>query len=202
MENAVVVQNEATKLDVPVVDSTHPSATVCRDAAVNVFERVMNWHPLHQTAEIAAVNLIAKMENDTFFETQLALTERQQEHIKEHIATVFKEAASAAIAKVRDFEKQSSEFIGNIVIQELMKIPEATMHAIGEVVNRGALLAMTAVEANSTNEDYDKIGMRKSKITGDITIPTRGIFISTNVVEEIKANINFRYKPDVDTKVT
>jgi hypothetical protein len=74
------------------------------------------------------------------------------------------------------------------------------MSAIGAEINRGALLAMTAVKVNATNDERDEVVMWKSKTTGDITCPTRGVFVSTNCVEKIKEQINFK-EIDVDTEV-
>lgn len=199
MAKKTVVQNEPTPIEAGNV--TPEAAGVCRDIAVRVFDRVMAWHPLRVAAELAGNMMVAKMENADFFETKLALTEKQAEMVKCEISQVMAEAASAAVAKVKDYEANVDDFIGRVVIEELTRIPELTMQVIGAEVNRGALLAMMAVQAKATNEERDEIVMWKSKDTGDITIPTRGVFISTNVLEDMKDGLNFRGIDDVRREI-
>lgn len=50
--------------------------------------------------------------------------------------------------------------------------------------------AAIAVAADTKSTDSNKIELRHSKSSGDITIPTRGIFLSTNCVEAIKNSID------------
>jgi len=192
-----VVQNKATPIEsiVPEADS------VCRDVAERVFEKVMNWHPLEKAADIAAGLIIKEMENADFFEEKYSLTERQANFIRDRIKATMFDGGRAAVAEIKDFDKKHEDYVGSVVIRELITIPEKTMQEIGKSINRGALLAMTVLEASATNEDYDKIVMRKSKDTGDITIPTRGVFISTNCIERIKNDINFLGSSDVTVEV-
>jgi len=198
-----VVQNSPTPLDETseaLVVEEH--IEVCREVTEKIFKRVMNWHPLRQAAELAGQMLLAKADNAMpLFGEGCNLTERQQDYIKTHIEVVFREAASAAISKVKNFEREAENNIGRIVVTEMVTIPEKTMSAIGQSINRGAVLAMQAVQAKATNDDYDEILMRKTKHAGDITIPTRGVFISTNAVEKIKDSINFIGAHGVATEV-
>ena len=64
------------------------------------------------------------------------------------------------------------------------------MSAIGQEFNRGAIINAIAVAADTKSNDSNKIELRHSKSSGDITIPTRGIFLSTNCVEAIKNSID------------
>jgi hypothetical protein len=201
-EEKTVVQNEATPIDDNGVDAMNDECVdVCRQIAENVFHRVMGWHPLNVAAKLAGAMLVAKMESSDFFEEKYALTERQSDYIKANITAIMVEAADTAVAQVKNFEKEAADFIGRVVIQEMVKISEKTMSAIGQTVNRGALLAMTVVQAKATNEERDELTMWKSKHAGDVTVPTRGVFISTNCIEKIKEDINFLGIKDVTTEV-
>jgi len=192
---AKVVQNKETPLQKAIPEATE----VCREVAVKVFERIMRWNPIREAGTLAANLLIAEMESKDFFHEKYSLSERQAGLIKERIQALMANAANSVVLDIKDYEKNREEYIGRVVIEELLKIPEETMGAIGESINRGALLAMTAFVANAKNEDFDEITMRKSKSTGDITIPTKGIFISTNCIERIKGEIDF-LKKDVKTE--
>jgi len=196
-EEKVVVQNEAT----PIESAVPEADRVCRDVAERVFERVMDWHPLEEAASIAAGLIVDGMNKSDFFDEKYSLTERQANYIREKIEEAVFQGARSAVAKINDFDKKHGDFVGGVVIRELMKIPEKTMQAVGKSINRGALLAMTAMQAKATNEDRDEIVMWKSKDTGDITIPTRGVFISTNCIERIKEDINFSDLEGVTTEV-
>jgi len=191
-----VVQNEETPLQAEIPEANE----VCKKAAMRIFDRVMRWNPLKEAGKLAASMIIAKCDNADFFSDKYALSEKQALLIKESVEQIFDAATNSVVLEVKDYEARREDFIGKCVIEELMKVPEETMAAIGEAINRGALLAMTALCANAKNEDFDEIIMRKSKQTGNITIPTRGVFISTNCIERIKEAVNFRnigYKSEI-----
>ncbi|MBE6457595.1 MAG: hypothetical protein E7011_02190 [Alphaproteobacteria bacterium] len=189
------VQNAPTKLETNLENNQ-----ICRDATTNVFDRLIKWLPLREVAEQAAANLIARMDTADFFTEKYALTEKQKEYIRQNIASIMREAGDQVVAKHTEWDKENKEFIGNTIVEEMIKIPEQTMAALGRVANRGAVLAMTAIKANAGSDKADEITMRKSKETGDITIPTRGVFISTNCIESIKEQINIINK-DIDIEV-
>ena len=67
---------------------------------------------------------------------------------------------------------------------------ERLLSAIGQEFNRGAIINAIAVAADTKSPDSNKIELRHSKSSGDITIPTRGIFLSTNCVEAIQRSID------------
>jgi len=196
MEQKPLIQNAETPLQQIIPEASK----VCEDIAVRVFDRIMQWSPVKEASTRAAAILITEMDNADFFTEKYSLTERQQELFRNRIAEVMQTAAQIVVTEISDYAKKREEYVGRVVIEEMMKISEETMKAIGQSINRGALLAMTAVAANAKNEDYDEITMRKSKIGGDITIPTRGVFISTNCIERIKQDINF-LKKDIDAEV-
>jgi hypothetical protein len=67
-------------------------------------------------------------------------------------------------------------------------IADAVLSSIGREINRGAIINAIAVQANAKSDDYDEILLRKTKASGDITIPTHCILISTNCVSVIKSS--------------
>jgi hypothetical protein len=73
-----------------------------------------------------------------------------------------------------------------LVREKITEIVDALLSAIGQEINRGAVINARAVQANSKNEKYDEILLRKTKSSGDITVPTSVIVISTNCVDVIK----------------
>ena len=201
-EEKTVVQNEATPLEEGGLEAVEEQNTsICRDITEAIFDRVMNWHPLRDAAERAGKMLVAKMESETFFQDQYELTQKQAEFIKAHIISIMQEAAIAAVNDIKNFEDKKEDHVGRVVITEMIRISEITMRSIGQSINRGAVLAMQAVQAKATNDDRDEIVMWKSKETGDITIPVRGVFISTNCIEKIKEDINFLDLKDVSARV-
>jgi hypothetical protein len=65
-------------------------------------------------------------------------------------------------------------------------IIEEALSGIAAEINRGAIINSVAVQADTKSKDYNKVELHHSKRSGDITIPTRGIFISTNCVDTIR----------------
>jgi hypothetical protein len=204
MKETVTVQNAPTPIEEVsgevLVDSLESCNEVCNEVAENILKRVMDWQPLSDVATIATNMLDSKMRDATFFSDNYELTLKQKEYLRKIIASELTQAAQLAIQNKKNYHEEKEGMVEKTVIEEMMKIPEMTMCVIGRDLNRGALLAMTAVQAKSTNEDRDEILMWKSKTSGDITIPTRGVFISTNCIKKKKKSINSR-DIDVDTDV-
>ena len=57
------------------------------------------------------------------------------------------------------------------------------------------LFRSVAVAADTKSNDSNKIELRSSKRAGDITIPTQGIFISTNCIEAMRKSIDEAGEP-------
>lgn len=73
---------------------------------------------------------------------------------------------------------------------------EQLLAEIGQEFNRGAVINAVAVAADTKSNDSNKIELRSSKRAGDITIPTQGIFISTNCIEAMRKSIDEAGQPE------
>ena len=195
-----IIQNKPTPIQEPEARELSQGEKICREAAITVFDNVMRWFPLRDASEFAANLLITEMDNADFFTEHYKLTEKQKEFIKSRIAELMRKGADMAVEKITDFDNKKEKKIGDVVIRELVKIPEQTMAAIGASNNRGPMLAMTAVAGDTTNDNHDKIIMRKTKLSGDITLGTNGAFISTNCIIYLKESMNFQ-GIDIDLEV-
>jgi hypothetical protein len=83
-----------------------------------------------------------------------------------------------------------------LVREKTTAIADAVLSAIGQEINRGAIINAEAVQANSKNPKYDEILLRKTKSAGDITVPTSVVMISTNCVEVIKSSCQEEVKDE------
>lgn len=75
---------------------------------------------------------------------------------------------------------------------------EEALSGIGQEINRSAAINATTVSANAKKEDHNSIELNYSKEAGDITIPTRGVFISTNCIQVIQdsCTVDLTDKPE------
>ena len=117
----------------------------------------------------------------------LELTEKQKEALGVGLQVIVSEVVKNYKATVSDEERTKATY--EIVRREMRGIIERVLSGIGAEINRGAVINAIAVSADSKGKDFNKIELQYSKDAGDITIPTKGVFISTNCVETIRDSI-------------
>ncbi|MBP5430149.1 MAG: hypothetical protein J6Y25_04645 [Elusimicrobiaceae bacterium] len=159
-----------------------------------ILENVVDYDPFSDLCDDVTAAIISDMENESFMTQDLSLTDKQKELLREHIATHITNAKKVYKGKLETDKrtKELSEFTKNA----LKGMLERLLSAIGQEFNRGAIINAIAVSADSKAPDYNKIELRHSKTSGDITIPTRGVFMSTNCIEALQKSIEAAGEPN------
>ena len=160
----------------------------------DIFEAVTRLNNMQDCFEDLANRLIADLSANSFMEFNLELKEDQKEQLRRVIKTKGNETVRDYLAKINTDERTEEVF--GIVRESTTSIVDAVLSAIGQEINRGAVINARAVQASAKNDDYDEIVLRKSKTSGDITIPTYCLLLSTNCVEVIKASCQFGAEPE------
>jgi hypothetical protein len=150
----------------------------------DIFESVLRLNPLQDLFQDLAERLIGELAAQSFMDINLELTKDQKEALTNFIKTRGNETARTYLANI-DKDKRTQDVYG-IVNDRAGSIADAVLAAIGQEINRGAIINAVAVQANAKSEKADEILLQKSKGTGDITIPTNCLLISTNCVSVIK----------------
>lgn len=156
------------------------------ETVFNIFEAVTKLNNLQDCFEDLANRLIADLHSNSFMEFNLELKEDQKEQLRKAIRTKGNETVRDYLANI-DTDKRTKEIYG-AVREKTTRIIDKVLSAIGQEINRGAVINGQALKASATNEEYDEILIRKTKTSGDITIPTNVIILSTNCVATIKAS--------------
>ena len=143
--------------------------------------------------------LIADLKANSFMQFDLELKEDQKEQLRKAIKIKGNEVVRDYLAKVNSDERTKE--IYDIVREKTTAISDTVLAAIGAEINRGAIINAIAVQANAKSEEYDEILLRKTKTSGDITIPTNCILLSTNCVSVVKASCQTE-KEDEKKKTT
>ena len=181
MENTTektIVQNDIT----PAIKEK-----IVEQATQEIFNQAIDLNLFDHIAQNISKRMAVELEEKSFMTTDLALTEKQKDVLK---AAVGKLVMQEVLAYKNDLKvDERTEKIVKIVEKCIGKIPEKMLSGIAEEINRGAIINSTAVSADSKNEDYNKMELRYSKAAGDITIPTKGVFISTNCIDIIKQSM-------------
>lgn len=154
------------KLEAPVV----PDAAISADTGNAIVQNV-----------VAAVT-----DRETAKSTQRAFEEMLGLDSWATIATAI-EVVRTYKAQVQTDERAGEVFV--IVRAAMLGIIERVLSGIGAEINRGAVINAVAVSADSKSKDFNKIELQYPKDAGDITIPTKGVFISTNCVETIRDSV-------------
>lgn len=162
----------------PTVNQTVKAATQ------RAFEEVIHLDPLYSIIDDTAALLTAELKNASFMTVDLELTEEQRVKLREFINRATSSARDKFIGTLEK-DKRTKDTV-RIVETAMREVVEEALSAIGQEINRGAVISATAVAANAKKEDVNSMELNYSKVAGDITIPTRGVFISTNCVQVIQ----------------
>jgi hypothetical protein len=186
------VQNEVPEWEdiQPVIDD------IIVETVHSIFEAVTEHDPLDDLFDDLSNRLIEDLKANSILEYNLELTDDQKEHLRKCIKTKGQETVSNYLANLQNDPRRKKAY--GTVREKTTEIADAVLSSIGREINRGAVIDARAVQANSKNEKYDEILLRKSKHSGDITVPTSCILISTNCVEVIKKSCQEEKDGDVD----
>jgi hypothetical protein len=164
----------------PVIDKN------IENTVFDIFDAVLRLNPLEKLFEDLSKRLIEDLHTNSFMEFDLALKEDQKDRLRRALVVKGHETARLYLANLKSDER-SKEIYGE-VREKTAAIVDALLSDIGQEINRGAIINGYAVMANAKAENYDEILLRKTKGSGDITIPCNCVLISTNCVAVIKAS--------------
>jgi hypothetical protein len=176
----MTVQNEKPALeDVQPAIDRNITGTV-----YEIFSAVVNLNPLQDLFEDLAKRLIDDLAANSLLDYNLELKEEQKKQLTKACINKGHEVVSLYLSNLNG-DDRTREVYG-VCREKTTELVDAILASIGREINRGALINAQAVQASAKNEEYDEILLRKTKHSGDITIPTYCLLISTNCVEIIK----------------
>lgn len=183
--NKVIIQNDIVE---SVVDNN------VKETAQDIFNAVIELDSFGNIAKDIAKSMIAELAKESFMTVDLELTDKQKEVLTKATTTLVTNCVNAYVSNIKKDERTKA--IVAIVEEKTKAILERTLHDIGQEVNRGCIINSVAVKADAKNDNYNSIELRHGKRSGDITVPTKGIFISTNCVELIQNSIQIDIEND------
>lgn len=172
---------------------------VAEKATNEIFAEVIGLNYFKDLADDLTTNCVTELRNASFMTVDLELSEEQKSKLSGAMPQMVSHAVNSYISKIKKDERTKKTV--EIVESKVKQVIERALSAIAAEINRGALINSVAVSADSKNDEYNKIELRHSKNSGDITIPTRGIFISTNCIENIRASVVVTPPVNDDEKV-
>jgi len=185
-----VVQNQTPDFEdiQPVIDEQ------IVDTVHEIFEAVIKVKGLDDLFMDLANRLIEDLKANSLLEFNLELTDDQKDHLRRAVKNKGEETVRNYLANLKTDDRTKLAY--GHVREKTTRIVDAVLSSIGLEINRGAIINARAVQANSKNEKYDEILLRKTKSSGDITVPTSVIVLSTNCVDVIKASCQTEKKED------
>jgi hypothetical protein len=171
--------------------SVEPDVRVIVDEVIvntvyDIFKRVMELNPVHDLFDDLTDQLAKGLIAQSFMEYNLELTNDQRSALGRCVSAKGHAAVRTYLSNVEKDERTRRVY--DIVKEKTGSIADAVLSSVGREINRGAVINAVAVQANAKSEDYDEILLRKTKTSGDITIPTHCVLISTNCVSVIKSS--------------
>lgn len=159
-----------------------------------ILENVVDYDPMSDFCADVTAAIISDMENESFMTHDLSLSEKQKELLAEHIGSHITTAKKIYKGKLETDKRTKKLFEATkLALKDML---EQLLAEIGQEFNRGAVINAVAVAADTKSNDSNKIELRSSKRAGDITIPTQGIFISTNCIEAMRKSIDEAGQPE------
>jgi hypothetical protein len=176
----MTVQNEKPALEdvQPAIDQN------ITDTVHEIFSAVLRLNPLQDLFEDLAKRLIDDLAANSLLDYNLELKEEQKKQLISACINKGHEVVSLYLSNLNDDERAKKVY--GVCREKTTEIVDTILSSIGKEINRGALINAQAVQASAKNEEYDEILLQKTKHSGDITIPTYCLLISTNCVEIIK----------------
>lgn len=152
-------------------------------ATQKVFERVIKLNYFGHIANDISKALAAELQNASFMTVDLELSDKQKEVMQMAMNRLVENAVNTYIGGIKN-DKRTKDTI-EVVEGELKKIAEIVLRDIGQEINRGCIINSVAVKADAKSDKYNTIELHHSKGSGDVTVPTKGIFVSSNCVDLI-----------------
>jgi len=176
----VVVQNQKPDFEdvQPVIDEQ------IVETVHGIFEEIITLNPLDDLFADLASRLIDDLAANSILEYDLTLKDEQKDQLRKVIKDKGNQVVRNYIANLDSDER--TKLVYGLVREKTTAIADGLLSSIGKEINRGMVINCHAVQANSKNEKYDEILLRKSKYSGDITVPTDCVLLSSNCVELFK----------------
>jgi hypothetical protein len=177
-----VVQNQRPDFEdiQPVIDDQ------IVETVHGIFSSVIELNPLNDLFGDLADRLIQDLAANSLLEYNLELSDDQKEQLRKAVKAKGTETVQNYQANLNTDER--TKLVYGLVREKTTAIADSLLSSIGKEINRGTIINCHAVQANSKNEKYDEILLRKSKYSGDITVPTDCILLSSNCVEIFKSS--------------
>lgn len=187
------MENKETKTDTPEASNVVQNVAqkvvdeVVKTATQKAFEEILDLNYWPTISTTITNRLAEELKEKSFMTTDLELTEKQKDALGLGLEKLISEIVKNFKASVENEERTVKTY--KIVKDTMRGIINRTLSQIGAEINRGAVINGVAVSADSKSKDFNKIELQYSKDAGDITIPTKGVFISTNCVDTIRDSI-------------
>mgnify|MGYP000018463127 FL=1 len=172
---------------------------VAQECVNNIFSEVMKFDHYSDLAHDIAASIAVELKNRTFFTDDLELTQKQKDVLDAVIVRLVVDCKNRYLEKINEDERTTK--IAQALVQNCRKIIDLSFSSVAHEINRGAIISGQAISASAASEKYNRIEFRY--LCGEVTVPTSGVFISTNCIYIIKNSVevsfNLKREPKIAT---
>lgn len=162
---------------------------VAQDCVNNIFSEIFKLDHYSDLAHDISASISAELKNRTFFTDDLELTQKQKDVLDAVIVRLVIDCKNRYIEKINEDERTTK--IAQALVQNCRKIIDLSFSAVAHEINRGAIISGQAISASAASEKYNKMEFRY--LCGELTVPTSGVFISTNCIDIIKNSVEVSF---------
>ena len=159
------------------------------EASNNIIDIMLSLYDVSKLKECIVIEIIRELDNNTFFSYNVELTEEQKKTLHASPSAIVQRSLDSYKAKLIKTKEAEEEYIINLQNQLKLMI-EKSVVAVGEAINRGAVVPSKVAKCDITNDEKKKIELHYNNDVR-LTVPTNGFFVSSNCIEVLKNSVNF-----------
>lgn len=157
---------------------------VASDVLSTICSQVFRLENIQNFVENLTKNIAEDFRNKSYMTVNLELTQAQKDELRDNLVNLANLTQEQYLIDLKT-DQRTKETI-KIVQDNLTDLVDEVLSSIAKEINRGCIISGTVVSADTKNSAYDKLELNYPKKGYDVTLPTQGVFISTNCIQEIK----------------
>lgn len=153
----------------------------------NIYEDIIGYDNYKDVIKDISISMCNALEEKSFMTNDLSLNEKQRNILYADTKILVENAIKNYTSNILTDDRTLN--IIKFIETNIKAVIERLLAGIAFEINRGCILNCIAVSCDAKNEEYNKAEIRYSKEAGDLTIPTKGVFLSTNCIDVILNSI-------------
>lgn len=157
---------------------------VASDVLSTICSQVFRLENIQNFVENLTKNIAEDFRNKSYMTVNLELTQAQKDELRDNLVNLATLTQEQYLIDLKTDQRTKDTI--KIIQDNLTDLVDEVLSSIAKEINRGCIISGTVVSADTKNSSYNKLELNYPKKGYDVTLPTQGVFLSTNCIQEIK----------------